>query len=880
MRAIRALLIRLSALTKKERRDRELAAELESHLQMQVEENLRRGMSLAQARHDALLRLGGIESAKEVYRDRRGIPILESLIRDVRFSLRTLAKSPGFTAVTLITLALGIGANTAIFSVVNAVLLRPLPYPEAGRLVMVWATDSRRGVTEDVASFPDFEDWKAQSQNFEGLAAFTTRGMIIAGEGEAEMSQAIQATAGFFELLGTPPAMGRTFEPEESEPGAPHVALLSDSLWKQRFAGRPDILGSTIRLNEETYTIIGVMPPGFKFSPSGTEQVYVPLERDPSRGHGFLQVIGRLRPGKSTALAQAEMDTITRQLAEQHPNANRTIGANVQALVDAMVGKVRVGLWILLGVVALVLLIACTNVANLMLGRSTTRRKELAVRAALGAGRGRLARQLLTESMMLALAGGILGLALSSVTRKLLVSLLSDQFHIPRVGSTHTDAGVLAFTLLLSLVTGVLFGILPALSFPPDLNEALRESSRSATQSRHGKRVRGLLVITETALALILSASAGLLLKSFLTMSTTAPGFASEKLLTVNLSLPRLKFAGLAERVRLFDDLVTRVSRAPGVGSAALVANLPLGGGSDSQGFHIVGRPDPDRGYFSSNFNMASAGYFQAMRIPLLAGREFMDQDNSSAPPVVVINETAARQFWPGEDPVGKQISLPLDKNLSLILTVAGVTGDVRQSSLGSQPRPEIFLDYMQTPLTWGRVTIVARTEGDPGLMTGTVKSIAYSIDSDVPIFETRTMDEVLSGSLTEPRVYTLLLGIFALLAVALAAVGLYGVISYNVTERTHEMGIRMALGAERTQVLQLVVRQGLSLSALGIAIGVVSAFEATRLLTSLVATVKPGDPMTLGTIVVVLLVVAAAACIVPALRAMRVDPISALRCE
>jgi putative ABC transport system permease protein len=879
MRYVRAWLLRLAGLFDKQRRDRDLDEELRSHLEMEVADNLRRGIGVAEGRRQALVRLGAIEPAKETYRDRRGVPILESLLTDIRFSVRSLSRSPGFTAVTLITLALGIGANTAIFSIVNAVLLRPLPYPEAGNLVMVWATDSKRGVSEDVASYPNFEEWKSQAKSFQGLAAFSRRGMIIAGEGEAEMVPAMQTTADMFELLGTLPAMGRTFEPDESEPGARHVVVLSDSLWKQRFAGRPDIIGSTLRLDEQAYTIIGVMPAGFKFSARDTEQLYVPLQRDSDRGHGFLLVIGRLRHGTSISLAQSEMNTITHQLAEQHPASNGNIGANVEPLVDAMVGKVRTGLWIMLGVVALVLLIACTNVANLMLARSGSRRKELAVRAALGAGRGRLARQLLTESMMLAIAGGVLGLVLSNATGKVLVSMLSTQFQIPRVANTHTDARVLAFTLMVSLLTGVLFGMLPALSSAPDLNEALRESSRSATESRQGKRVRGLLVVTETALALILLASAGLLLRNFVAIRGTSPGFKSDRLLTVAFRLPRHKFAGLAARVRFLDDLERQVSRAPGVQSAALVADLPLGGGLDSQQFHIVGRQDPEQGYFQSNFNMASAGYCQTMGIPLVAGREFTDQDNRGTPLVVVINQTAARQFWRGEDPVGKQIVLPLNET-NLTLTVAGVIGDVRQASLGREPRPEIFLNYMQSSLPWTWLAMVVRTTADAEPMSGTIKSIAGSVDPDVPISGIESMDEVLSRSVAEPRVYTTLLGIFALLAVGLAAVGLYGVISYNVTERTHELGIRMALGAERRQVLHLVIRQGLSLSAVGIAIGVPGVIAASRLLTSLVATVKPGDPLTLAAIVLVLVTVATIACLVPALRAMRVDPMSALRYE
>jgi putative ABC transport system permease protein len=650
-------------------------------------------------------------------------------------------------------------------------------------------------------------------------------------ESQTEMVPSIEATPGLLEMLRVLPAMGRTFISDEGEIGASHVAILSDAAWKGRFAGRPDILGQTIRANEETYSIIGVMPPAFRFHPDQQEQIYVPLTRDPDRSHGFLRVVGRLRPGVSISQAQSEMNAITERATAQYSNTNRYVGANVEPLVDALVGNVRTGLLILLGVVALVLLIACTNVANLMLARSASRQKEFAVRAALGAGRRRLAQQLLAESIILSLAGGALGLLLSSVTARLLAVLLSKQFQIPRIESTGTDARVLAFTLVISVAAGILFGAAPALSTgSADLNQGLREASRSATESTRGRRTRGLLVITETALALVLLVAAGLLLKSFLSMQSTQPGFQTANRLAIAFRLPRLKFARLPDRMRFFDELLSSVKATPGVRSAALVADLPFGGGSDSLGFHIPGRPDPAPGTaFSANFNIVSAGYFQTMGIPLIAGREFNLQENGSTPATVVINEAAARELWPGEDALARQISLPGPDNTSTTLTVAGVAGDVRQSDLARRPAPEIFLNYTQANLPWLWLTMVAHTEGDALAMAATVKSVAAAVDTDVPVTNAQAMEAVVAGSLGQPRAYTLLVGVFALLAVSLAAVGLYGVVSYTVTQRTHEMGIHMALGAQRGDVFRLVLRQGLDLAIAGIAIGRAGSDQSDR---------------------------------------------------
>jgi predicted permease len=877
-RHLRAGVLRMSGMFNRERRDRELAEELESHLALHVEDNLRAGMTPEAARRDALLKLGGVESVKEQVRDRRGFPVLEHFAQDLRFGVRMLRKDHSFTAIAVLTLALGIGANTAIFSVVNAVLLRPLPFPQAENLVLVWATSAERA--NDVASYPDFEEWKAHGRSFENMAAFTTRSVILEGSDQSESVPAVQATPGFFETLRIQPALGRVFRPEEAEAGAAHVALLSDGAWKSRFASRPDIVGQTLRMNEATSTIIGVMPPGFKFSPDGVEQIYTPLVRDPSRNHGFLRVLGRLRSRVSLARAQAEMNVITSRLAKEYAKTNEGVGARVVPLLTAMVGKGRTGLLIFLSVVAVVLVIACINVAALMSARSATRQKELTVRSALGAGRKRLLQQLLTESTLLALAGGLLGLLLASWGTRLLVALLAQSFPIPRLENTHIDGWVLLFTLVLSLATGILFGsvlAIPAAS--PDLNEVLRESSRTATEGAGGRRARSLLVIAEVSLALILLSAAGLLLESLLVLRNTAPGFETENLLAAGFTLPKDRFSNETERWRFHAELLARVEKLPGVRSAALVANLPLGGGSDSQGFHIVGQPDPADGYFKSNFNIVSAGYFRTMGIPVRAGRELTAKDSANAPGVVVVNQAAARTFWPGGNALGQQIVLS-GAGVNGTHTVVGVSGDVRQTGLGTAPQPEIFLNSAQPGPAWFWRVLVVRTTGDPLALAEPIRSIAHSVDRDVPIVKLQTMDDVLSGTLAQPRVYTLLLGFFAALALALAAVGLYGVVSYTVTQRLHELGIRMALGAERRDVVRLVLRQGLSLTLAGTVIGLAGGLAVTQLLTHALPGVQPGDPVMFAGVVLLLIGVALTASYLPARRGARVEPVVTLRYE
>ncbi len=876
LKPLRASLLRLLAPLTRARREREFDEELESHLAMLVEDNVRAGMSPEAARRHARLTLGGIDQVKEHYRDRAGIPFVDHVFQDARVGARMLRRNPTFTIVAVLTLGLGIGANTAIFSVVNAVLLRPLPFPAPDRLVLIWATNTKSGDTQDVASYPDVEAWRAQSRSFDGMAAFTSRSAMLAGDGRAELVPALQTMPGFFETLGIQPAMGRTFRAEEQEPGS-RVVILSDSGWKRHFGGRDDVLGQTLRVNEEPHTVIGVMPEGVSVLPLEPEQVFTTVPRETNRNHGYLRTVARLKPGVSLEAAQAEMNAITGRIAAEFPKSNEFVGANVMPLVDALVGNARPGLIICLGAVAAVLLVACTNVANLLLSRNVSRQRELALRTALGAGRLRLMQQLLTETLLIAFAGGALGLVLATWTAPVLAALLLDSFPIPRVDGTRTDQSVLAFTLLVSIATALVCGGLHAFAaMSPDVSGGLRESSRTATAAPAGRRIRSALVVTEIAIALALLAGAGALLKSLLVMRQTAPGFQSANVLTVGFVLPQSKLQNDTDRLGFFETVLSRTAGLPGARSAALVANLPLNGGYDSLGFRIVGKPPPQpRGYFSANFNIVSHGYFRTLTIPVRSGREFTSEDSMAAPAVIVINETAAARFWPGEDPLGQQITTS-----KVPLTVVGVVGDVRQMSLGNAARPEIYLNYQQPMPDWPRLTLVVRTDADPAALAPSIKAVAESTDRNVPVAQIRTLDDVLSGSMAATRVYTILLGSFALLGLTLAGVGLYGVVSYAASQRTHEMGIRQALGAARHDILRLVLRDGMWLAVAGLALGLAGAVGLTQLLTSLEPTVQSGNPLTLAAVSAVLLGVALTATFLPAYRASRIDPLVALRHE
>jgi len=853
-----------------------MGMELESHLQLHIDDNIRAGMTPEQARRDALIHLGGLEQAKERHRDRRGLPVIQHLVQDVRFGARILRTSPAFTLAAILTLGLGIGANAAIFSVVNAVLLRPLPFLHAERLMFVWATNTKSGDREDVASYPDFEAWRSQTASFDAMAAFTARGVTLAEGTRPELVASLQVTPGFFELLEVPVVLGRSFVPGDDLPGAPPVAILSDSAWKEHFGGRRDVIGRSIRANEQSRTIVGILPPGFKLMPSEDQQIYLPLTREDNRNHGFLRVIGRLRNGADRGSAQAEINVVAGRISAQFPKSNANVGVNIVPLVDALVGSdMRKGLLLFLGVVALVLLIACTNVANLVLARNASRERELSLRLALGAGRWRIFQQLLTESMVVALAGGTLGLLLAKWGNALLVAMLSHGLPIPRLELTRIDEWVVVFTLIVSAATGILFGVVPAfLGASPDLNPSLREASRTVTEGRRGRRIRAALIVAETALALVLLAGAGLLLKTLTTWRGTPPGFNPANVLVVDVLLPPKKFAAPQPRSLFVEGLQTRLTQLPGVESAALVADLPMNGGSDHLGFRVIGRTSEKPP--GALFNIVSAGYFHTMGIPIHAGREFSPDDKLGSAGVIVINDAARRRFWPDEDPIGRQITVDDD----IALTIVGVVGDVRQSSLGTLPKPEIFLNALQPGPGWPWFSVVVRSTSESSAIATSVQDAVGSYERDVPAQRIKQLEDVLADTLARPRVLTMLLGVFAALAVVLAAIGLYGVVSYSVAQRKHELSVRVALGASRADLLGLVLRQGAFYSISGVVLGLAGAIAFMRLLSALLPGAEPNDGWIVAQVSAFLVVVALTACYLPAHRGSRVDPIVALRNE
>ena len=877
MRRLRAWFVRLGDLVLATRRDRELSAELESHLQLHIDDNIRAGMTPDEARRQARLALGGVVQTEEAYRDRRGLPGLDTLRQDVSYAFRMLRRDRGFTATVVVTLALGIGAATAIFSVYNAVLLRPLPFADPDRLVMAFAV-AEGGDRHDSVSYPTFVDWSDGSRSFAASAAFAYRSVTIAIDGHSEMVHGKLVTPGFFNVLGVSAAAGRTFR--EDDLRAPNVIVLSDGFWKLRFGATPDVVGRSVRLLDSVYTIVGVMPPGVSLDAPEEEQFYAPLSIDPNRKHGFLRVVARLRPGVSPGHAQAELDTICRRLTRIYARRNEALASNVMPLADALAGPSRLALLILLGVVGVLLLISCSNVAGLLLARGASRQREIAVRAALGAGRARLLRQLLTESLLLAVCGGTAGLFVADALARALVSLIGTSFTIARLDTTRTDGIVLLFAMLVSVATGVLFGVLPAWSSAaPDLIRSLRESGR--TSGARAPRLRRGLVVAETALALVLLAGAGVLMKTLLTLRSTHPGFETRNVLAADVWLPPARFAQLSDRVRFIDNTLGRVRALPGVRSAAFVGDLPLNGETDTQTFHIVGRPDPapDRA-FRSGFNTATAGYFDVMRIPIREGREFSERDAASAPDAIVVNEVAARLFWPDRSPLGQQISLPLTRERSELLTVVGVCGNVRHSGLAEPPRPEIYLNQAQTSIGWAGLVLVIRTASDPMTLAAPVRTSLRETDPNVPIVRVNSLDDVVGRSIAAPRLYSLTFGAFAVLAVTLAAVGLYGLIAYSVAQRRQEMGIRVALGATSAELVRLVLSQGLRLTAVGAALGLAGAVAATRVLAGLSAGIQPTDPLTFALVTALLLLIAAAATYLPARRAAAVNPVTALRSE
>jgi putative ABC transport system permease protein len=808
---------------------------------------------------------------------RKGDALVETFARDVRFAFRALRQRPGFTLVTVLTLALGLGANTAIFSVVKAVLLAPLPYPQPDRLAFVWGRSAAG--SEEGLSFPDFLELRENSRCFAGLALLRSQSVNLTGGESPERVIGTFATASLFEtVLGTRAAIGRTFTGGETEPGsAAPVAVISHGLWQSRFGGDPATVGRNLTLNGTAFKVVGILPQSFELlllGGSWATDVFLPLPYYPNRGGLTRQdrsffALGRLRPGVSDNAADADLGVIMRRLESELPATNASLGVHVVPLREVVVGDVRPSLLVLQGAVGLVLLIACANVANLLLARATDRRREIALRAALGADRGRILRQLLTESLLLAALGGVLGTALGLWGVRALVAFAPDGLPVSAI---PLDPGLLGFSALLSLATGMALGLAPALSVVRgDLGATLKEGGRSVAGG--GRRLREMLVVSEVALSLVMLIGAGLLVQSLRQMQSLDLGFRSDHVLTLQFRLPPTKYAEGEPVAAFFREAIAGIRAVPGVESAALVRAVPLEGNYATTGYRVEGRTEPAPGHEAqAALNIVTPDYFRTLGIPLRQGRDFTDHDDAKAPRVVIVNETMAAQEWPGEDPLGRRLRLQGTEGEQ---TVIGVVGDVKHRRLSEPPQPQVYAAHYQDPKIFA--CVVARTSSDPRAFADPVRQAIWAVDKDQPVWSVRPLDAVLARNLAPTRLLLFLLGAFALLAVVLASVGIYGVLSYAVAQRRQEIGIRMALGARANQVVGLVVRQGMSLVLGALLLGLVLAAFLSRLLRTMLFGVGPGDPKTFAACAALLVVVAFGACWLPARRASRVDPAATL---
>jgi putative ABC transport system permease protein len=811
---------------------------------------------------------------------------METFIQDLRYGMRSLIKNPGFAAVAIITLALGIGANTAIFSVVNAVLLQAMPYGDPDKLVMVWGTDPNLGDDPD-NMFPvvpaDYYDWNTQNTVFEQIAASRDTQFSLTGMGDPELLVGYRFSSNFFQVAGVKPILGRTFTPEEDRPGSDRVVVLSHHLWMRLFNGDREVLGKTMILSGNPYEIIGVMQPGFRH-PRGVAELWTPLalpaDAATNRQASVCRVLARLKPNITIEQAQAEMGTLAARLAQENPGTNTSPGVKLISLREGQVGDVRPALLLLLGAVSFVLLIACANIANLLLARATARQKEIAVRTALGANRLRLFRQFLTESLLLSVIGGALGLLLAVWSTGPMLRMFPNNIEnisIPKVEAIPIDWRVLLFTLGAALLTGFIFGIVPALqASKADINLALKESGR--TTSGGGSRLRNALVVSEIALSLMLLIGAGLLLKSFSELQRSNFGFKTDNVLTVQVILPQQKYSEPAKRLQFLNDSLQRIESLPGVQSVGATNFLPLTGFWGTATFTVEGQPLPEPGKEPVADNrIATPGYFRTMGIRLVEGREFTEQDRDGAKKVAITNETLARKLWPGESPIGKRVNWG-DANQPEMWEIVGVVGDIKSFGLEKETHSDVFRPFAQVPFPLMAFTI--RTSGDPMSLAAAVRQEIWSVDKDQPMFKVLSLEQLAAESVSLRRVSLILLGIFAALALIIAAVGIYGVMSYTVNERTNEIGIRLALGAKASDVLKLIVGQGSLLTLLGVGIGLVAAFILSRLIANLLYGVSPTDTLILISAPLISAFVALLASYIPARRAMKIDPMVALRNE
>lgn len=880
MRRIRGFLLRFAGLLGIRRGDTELTEELELHLAMHVEDNIRSGMSRAEARRQALIKLGGMAQSKEMYRERSRLPLLEALLQDLRYGARMLRKHPGFSTIAVATLALGIGSNTAVFSVVRAVLLKSLPYPDPQRLVALSEYQLHNGGQS--VSWMDFREWQAQAQAFDGIAVYRPHHLVLTGLDKPDVLRAGEVTSGFFPLLGTQTVLGRTFSPDDDKANAAPTTVLSYSFWRTRLGGDPAALGRVLKLDGDAYTIIGVLPPNFRFFPVSID-LYVPAglrDADPNwrlRGnHQGFACLARLRSGGSLASARTDIDTVMRRLEQQYPESNDGQRARVTQLYAATVGDVRRPLLILLGASICVLLIACVNVANLALARAAGRVREFAVRIAIGARKGRIVRQMLTEGLLLSFIGGLLGFILARWTIRPL--LLMAPGNIPRLDETQMDGSVFLFTFAIATLAGVVFGLVPSLQgASTNLAARLSEASRRTSIGRQGQRLRAALLIAEIALASVLVIASGLLIRSLAGALAVNPGFKADYLLALDVNLPTTKYKTDTQQTIFLTQTLDKLRSLPGVQSASAAFCPPLVGTCWDSVFVISGRPLPPVSQEPrAVFNIAEPGYFETMEIPLLTGRNFAASDTYTSPKVVLINETMARRWWPRESPLGKQIMQGSRK--APPMEVIGVIGDLKEDGVDQPQWPEVFESAAQN--TMPSMTFVVRTAGEPIALAASAEDAIHQIDKDQPVSHVQPMSTYVAVSLTQRKFETLLLGLFSALALVLAAVGIYGLVSYMVAERTYEIGIRMALGAQRGGILALVLRFGLRLAIIGLILGLISSLATTRVLQSLLFQVSAYDLSTFAGVAVLLTIVAVAACWIPARRATQVDPLTALRYE
>lgn len=864
----------------KDRVDQEFSEEIKAYLDMLTEAKLRQGLSPQEARRNALLELGGVEQVEERVREIRMGQFIETAWRDVRIGVRTLVHSPIFTAVTVLSLALGIGANTAIFSVINGLLLRPLSYPESERLVDVWHTPPQQsfpGLNRFSVSPANYLDWKAQSSSFEQIAVYGYAGLSLSTSNDPLPLIGATVSSDFFSVLRTNPVLGRTFTPDEEQPGRDQVVVISQGLWQRAFGANPNIVGQTVTLNSRSFNVVGVMPAGFEFPREA--DLWIPLawddkERQVRSIHDYL-VIARLKPNVSVQQAQAEMSTISSRLEQQYPEEDKGWGAVVIPLREDLVGDVRTALLVLFCAVSFVLLIACANVANLMLARGANRQREMAVRIALGAGRARLIRQLLTESVLLAVTGGLLGLLLAVFGSKLLVGL----GNLPNASDIGIDTRALGFTLLVSFAAGIIIGIMPALQFTrTSVSETLKQGSGRSGGSSLKQYTRKALVISEVALSLVLLIGAGLMIRSFWKLQNVDPGFDTRNALTMSVVLTSTRYPEPNQMLAFLDRAIEQIRAVPGVVAVGATTTVPLSGGGSTQPFSIEGRP---AGAIAeqpmAQTRYISTDYFRAIGIPVRQGRVFSEQDRDKSVPVVIISEAMARRFWPGESPIGKRLT-PSFHSEQGAREIVGVVGDVKSRGLDSDSSTMMYLPYKQSPRPF--MSFVVRTASNPESLIQPVSRAIYSIDKDQALTDVQTMDQVLLASLSGRRFNMTLLLTFAGVALMLAAVGVYGVMNYTVTLRRRELGIRMALGAAKMDVLRLVLGQGLILTLIGVGAGLISAYALTRLMASLLYGVTATDYLTFGSVSAMLIAVGLAASYIPARRATKVNPTIALRAE